>query len=312
MSPWLVFAVLTAGTLALLLVPLLRRPAAAADRAGYDLAVYREQLAEIDRDLACGLLSADLAQAARLETQRRILAAGGGEAAAPSPPLPSWLAIAALALFVPAFGFGSYLQLGAPQMPDRPYAAVQAERLNLAGDQTRRVLDMVSHLVARLAANPQDVPGWQMLGRSYAALGRTADAAAAYRRAVAAGATDVETLSALGEAITQENRGTVTAEAHDVLVGVLRQNPREPRARFYLALERRQVGDAVQAIAIWRDLERDSPADAPWLPAVRQQIEATAAKAGIEPRTVAPQHPLFEPTGAAAGWGTGSRPRRQP
>lgn len=294
MTHWLVFAALTAAVLMMLLVPLLRRPPQASD-ADYDLAVYRRQLAEIEADIALGLMSAELAQAARLETQRRMLGANGNDDVARPMSRPMFsIVIAGLMLFVPALGFGLYLQLGSPQMPDRPYAAVQAERLNMAGEQTQRVLDMVNKLVARLEADPQDVPGWQMLGRAYTALGRKANAVAAYRRALGAGATDVETLSALGELIIQENRGTVTAEARDLFVHALRQNPREPRGRFYIGVERRQVGDAMQAVAIWRDLERDSPADAPWMPALREQIAATAAKAGIDPASVAPQHPLFE------------------
>jgi cytochrome c-type biogenesis protein CcmH len=294
MTPWFGFAALTLVTLALLALPLLRRPVAAAARGEHDLAVYRDQLAEIERDLARGLLSPELAAAARLETKRRILAAAvDTEAQAGDAPGRSKIIAATLGLAVPGIAFGLYMQLGSPQLPDRPYAAVQAERLNLADEQTQRVLQMVQKLTTRLEQNPQDVPGWQMLGRSYTALGRTADAANAYRRAVAAGASDIETLSALGELITRENRGTVTAEARDLMVQVLRQNKTDPRARFYLGVERHQVGEVMQAIAIWRDLELASPKDAPWLPGLREQIAQAAAKAGIDPSRVQPQHPLY-------------------
>lgn len=295
MMPNLVFAAMAAVTVAVLLVPLLRRgPAVTVRRADYDVAVYRDQLGEIDRDLARGLLSDEQAHAARVETHRRILWAAEQEARedAPSPLLSRGVPLA-VALLVPAAAIALYTQLGSPHLPDRPYAAVQAERLKLGSDQTQRILGLVERLVKKLEANPEDVPGWQMLGRSYVALGRTRDAAVAYRRAVAAGASDVETLSSLGELITQESGGAVTAEARNLMVQVLRQDPRDPRARYYLGVERRQVGEAVQAIAIWRELEATSTPDAPWLPAVRQQISETAAKANLDPATVAPSHPLF-------------------
>src|SRR6478609_10059856 len=76
---------LTCLALAILLVPLLLRRHAAASRESYNLAVYRDQLAEIDRDAARGLLNAEQAEAAHAEIGRRILALRPG---VPSPHIP--------------------------------------------------------------------------------------------------------------------------------------------------------------------------------------------------------------------------------
>ena len=82
MTLWLLAGLLTALVVAVLLIPLLRQPKDAAARQDYDLAVYRDQLGELDRDLARGILSADQAEAARTEIERRLLTAaeGGPEA----------------------------------------------------------------------------------------------------------------------------------------------------------------------------------------------------------------------------------------
>ncbi len=293
---WLpiLFALGVAAVAPLVLVLLRRSKVAPADRAAYDIAVYRDHLAEIERDLARGLMTDAEAQTVRLETQRRILAVASGapDACALPPSVPRAVA-AGVALLVPAAAMALYLQIGSPELPDRPYAGVQASRLNIADAQAERVLAMVDKLAARVEADPNDLSGWLSLGRSYLVLGRAADSAAAYRRAVGLGARDSETLSAFGEVLVKEAGGSVTGEARETFVQVLRLNRDDPRAHHYLALERLQVGDARRAIAIWRDLLNDSPADAPWIPGVREQMDAAAAKAGINPALIEPVHPLF-------------------
>jgi cytochrome c-type biogenesis protein CcmH len=120
---WLAAVLLAAGVLALLLRPLLRsRAPAARIGADYDLAVYRDQLAELERDSERGLLSAGEARGARLEIERRILAAaagrGGGEGADSRR-----LGVAVVVgLAVAAGAFSLYLSLGEPRVPSVPFA----------------------------------------------------------------------------------------------------------------------------------------------------------------------------------------------
>ncbi len=98
---WVFAAVLTFVVLAILLLPLLRgREAVGADdRNAYDRTVFRDQLAELDRDLARGLIGAKEAEAARNEIARRLIAAAAApEAKRRSLPL---AAAAATVLIVP-------------------------------------------------------------------------------------------------------------------------------------------------------------------------------------------------------------------
>ncbi|HYH22199.1 MAG TPA: c-type cytochrome biogenesis protein CcmI [Azospirillum sp.] len=293
MTLWLTLAAVTAAVLALVLLPFLRRGDGAAGRAEHDLAVYRDQLAEAERDLESGLLTADQADAIRTEVQRRILAASGAERAGRPVGRTARAAFAgAVTVLLPASAFGLYTTLGTPGMPDRPYAAVQAEREALGGDQDPAILAMVEGLAARLQQHPQDVEGWQLLGRSFRALNRLEEAAKALREAARLGSTDPETYATLGESITLAGGGTVTPEAGNAFRNALRLHAGDPRSRFYLGLESMQLGDAVQAIAIWRDLEKDSAPQAPWLPFLRERMREAAAQAAVDPAAVAPQSPV--------------------
>jgi len=290
---WLVLAALSAATLALVLLPLLRRaPAAAATRSEHDLAVYRDQLTEVDRDFEAGLLTLDQAEASRIEIQRRILSVNADRGGRPLGTGARVALAGTLTVLVPGATLALYGHLGVPGQPDQPYAEAQAEREQLGGDQDPTILAMVEALSARLAQSPEDVEGWQLLGRTYRTLNRLTEAAEALRQAARLGSTDPETYASLGEAITLANGGSVTTEAGNAFRNALRLHHGDPRSRFYLGMEALQLGDAVQAVAIWRDLEKDSGPEAPWLPFLRERMREAAAAAGVNPESVPPQSPV--------------------
>lgn len=124
---WIAAGFLTLAVLALLLMPLLRkRSVAAPERADYDLSVYREQLAEIDRDLERDLMTAEQADAARIEIKRRMLAAADTrDHATPRTASPrlAWGSAVTMVIAVPLVAFALYWSLGAPQTPDLPWAS---------------------------------------------------------------------------------------------------------------------------------------------------------------------------------------------
>jgi len=311
---WVAAAVLTAVTLALLLVPLLRRrDGPAPGRSDYDLSVYRDQLAEVDRDLERGVLGADQAEAARLEIKRRILAAGadaggGGDSAPPKPAHRT--IVAAVAVAVPAAAVAVYLDLGSPSTPDLPFAERPASPARsapaMAGDgaPAGSMDDAVSRLRQRLESEPGNVEGWMLLGRSYMTMERPAEAAEAFRRAVAGGAGP--TASAFfAEALVISHGGGVTEEAAQAFEVALAADPLDPKARYYLAMARAQRGDLRGALDGWVDLVALSPSDAPWLDLVRGHIARAAGELGVdlaslrpsaEARALASQVPRTMPT----------------
>ena len=251
----LVFAVLTLATVAVLLAPILRRRAPVATTGvSYDVAVYRDQLAEVERDVARGLLTKEEAAAARLEVSRRMLAVTETGANSCADSL-VWRRVAAVIvmLVVPLGAWGLYGYLGSPNLPAKPYAERQ---------------------------NDPDM--------------RMAAEAAIYQKIIDQTGGDATTWSALGENLTIMQNGLVGAEARQAFVEALRRNPHDSRAQFYLGMAAAQKPDVRRAVAIWRDLEARSAPDAPWVPMVQKHIAALSAEGGFDPATIPPVPPSLD------------------
>lgn len=306
MTLWIAAGGLIALTLAVLLIALLKvRPPAAA-RGDYDLAVYRSQLAEVERDLERGILAADLAEAARLEIKRRMLAAAGGTEpqATPSPmagaAAPAWRGaiLALVVVLVPAASIGLYLLLGSPTMPDQPLAA-RSVAIQTAGRDQAEMERLTARLAQQMEKQPDRVDGWLLLGRSLRTLEKYGEAAKAFEQALALTHRAPDVLSEYGELLVLAHGGQVSDPAIRAFEETLAAVPTEPRARFYLGMAKAQRGDARGALQAWVDLIAVSPADAPWLAEVRRQIQTTAAGAGIDPAAFTPSPDLPVPAMAA-------------
>ena len=195
---WLIFAAMTAAAVFAVVWPLGRKPSLGG---GSDRLVYQDQLAEIDRDRAAGLIGQAEAESARIEISRRLLAAADAEAPAAATPASSALwrrRVAALAaiVVVPAVALGFYLRLGSPDVPDQSAFA----RVNsVPGHQS--IEGLVSQVEAHLASNPNDGAGWEVLAPVYLRMGRPDDAVAAWRKAIVLNGDSPARESALGEAL---------------------------------------------------------------------------------------------------------------
>ena len=288
-------AVLAAGVGLALAGPLLRRNAVPAARAEYDLTVFRDQLQEIERDAAQGLLDAEAAEAARLEVQRRMLAAdtelqtGTG---APGSGGPRRLTAILIGAGVPLAAAALYIMLGSPDQPDQPFAARDLPTEQVAAQTTARpepnpeMTAMVGRLAERLTENPDDIEGWLLLGRSYISMERFADAlnTFAHARKIADGRVDVDI--AYAEALILTGQMKVTDDAAAIFRAVRDKAPFDPKARYYLGLKKAQAGDVNGALQDWADLVAISPEEAPWVPVVRQQIARAAEELKIDPLTI--------------------------
>ncbi len=252
-------ALLTTATVAALLWPLLARRLDRHDRLQAELAIYRDQLAELERERAAGSLPPAEAAAARTEIERRMLAAGDAAAASrtstKSDTWHKWLP-PALSLFVPLLALSLYLQTGRPGLPAASFADRVAERgaEHPAPNPQLDVARLLAEARARLKENPDDP----------------------------------DALAALGEGLTLEAGGTVTRPAVEALQRALKTRPDDARTLYYLGLHEAQSGDSRAAIARWRELEAKSPPDAPWLGMLRAEIARVAKAAGIELPPTAP------------------------
>lgn len=208
--------------------------------------------------------------------QRRLLAAADDAETAARPfAKRGWALPAAIAVVAPSAAVGLYLVLGTPGMPGMPLAEREAEI-----DQAQHMERAATELARRLAANPADLEGWVLLGRTYMTLGRFSEAANAFRQALERGLDQPETNSELGEALTAANDGIVSQSARQAFQRALSALPGEPRARYYLALALYQEGRREDALSEWVALLRESPADAPWVPLLRQNVSRLSAELG--------------------------------
>lgn len=279
---------------AAILLPLRRGPREEASRREHDLSVYRDQLDEVERELASGRIGADQAAAARAEIERRILrivdASERGETLAAERPIPR-VAAWALAVAVPLTATVVYLEIGSPGMPDVPHAS-RAVADPAAVAERQEFERLTNRLAERLQQGEGDLAGWIMLARSLRTLGRDQESAEAYGRAVEmTGGLDrapPALLEDFGEAQFAASGGQVTPEARQTFDAALRREPRSFKARHYLAVAHLQSGQPERAIAIWRGMERDSPPEAPWLPELRHRIGALAAEIGVDAQTIEP------------------------
>lgn len=282
---WVIFALLTGAAVFSVLWPL-ARAAETPDARELDVAFYKAQTAEIERDAARGVIGPDEAKIAQTEAARRLVVAGAREVA-PSKPNSPWaargIAVASF-VFVPALAYVLYTNVGAPGMPDQPLQA----RLEAPPAQLD-VAAAIKKIEDHLAKHPDDGRGWSILGPIYVRLQRYDDAARAFTNAIGALGPSGDRYSALGEAQVLAGNGTVTPVAQKSFEEAVKLEPVTPRAQFYLGLAAEQAGDKTRAVATWRKLEAASPANAPWLPTVRNHIAAaTGAALPAETPTASP------------------------
>jgi cytochrome c-type biogenesis protein CcmH len=277
---------LTALALAMLLTPLYFRRHGPASREAYNLVVYRDQLAEVERDLARGVLAAEHAEAARAEIARRILALKPADADSGSGASPRTAVIAILLL--PVVAGMLYWRLGSPSLADQPFAGRTAAGTATAA-ATPTDIDMseaLARLGAHLKEHPEDLTGWLLFARAELGIGRYQEAADAYRHAAELSGHRADISGDWGEAQVLAAGGTVTPAAKEALAAGLRDSEAAPRSRYYLALGQMQQGEVKGALAAWVDLAAEAPANADWLPLVRQRIAEAASTLGIDPATL--------------------------
>jgi cytochrome c-type biogenesis protein CcmH len=283
----LICAVLVLAVLAVVSLPLLSGAHVLPTRGQYDRAVYRDQLREVDRDMARGVLSPREADSARLEIQRRLLAVDvpGGPVADRIMRSPRMAASAAL--FVVLVAAGLYWRLGAPALPDVPFAdrPVAQQEPGATGDQAPHhdMKDAAAKLEQKLQADPANAGGWVLYARTESLLGDWKKAADAYKRAISLGLKDADVLAAYGEMQVMAADGIVSPAAHEAFAAALASDTDNGVARYYLALADSQAGDGQKAVSAWLELAAGLPEDSTMRQAIAGRIAEAAKNGGFAP-----------------------------
>jgi cytochrome c-type biogenesis protein CcmH len=267
MTLWFVFALMTAAAIFAVLWPLGRGSRPQND--GTEAAVYKDQLAEIDRDVSAGLINIPEAEAARVEISRRLLAAADHRRDPPSAPNVGLRRAAAVIALVglPAVAVALYYPLGSPRLEDFPLA--QRTR---TPDATQPLDDLVAQVEQHLEKNPNDGRGWSVLAPVLVRLGRYDDAIRAFRNSITYNGDSAERRADLGEALIGAAGGVVTGEAKAEFERALALNADDVKASYFLGLAAEQDGRATEAASIWRAMLAKAPANAPWRPLVQAAL----------------------------------------
>lgn len=316
---WVIAGGATLAVGALLLTALLRGQATAEPATAHDMQVYRDQLAEIERDLARGVVTEDEAERVRLEVSRRLLdadksAGSGGTDTGKAPKALSLIGAGVIAVVLIGGASAFYMSMGAPGYPDLPLkmriAAADQARAERPGQAVAeanmgaftpppgvdpKFLELMDRLRAAVAENPGELRGQMLLAGNEARLGNYAAAHPAQAKVIElkGDAATAEDYATHADLLVLAAGGFVSPEAEAALNQAISLDPRNGPARYYAGLMYVQSGRPDLGFSIWRSLLEDSRPDAPWVPAITGQIERVAQLAGVRytPPSAAPAAP---------------------
>jgi len=271
----LIAVVMAAAAVVWILPPLLRRRGAddGVARAASNLAVYRDQLAELDADLVSGTLSAAQYEQAKLEIERRVLDEADGEGA-PAPWVSRngrWTAVV-LAATIPLCAASLYWLLGNPDALSPQRAGVAAGEHQVTPQQVEA---MVTKLAARLEQNPDDANGWAILARSYTAMQRFPEAAAAFEKAVALTRDDANLLADYADALAVSAGRNLEGRPLELIKQALKLDPNQWKALAMAGTAAFDRKEYKAAVTYWEKLVQRLPPDSGF----RESLTASIAEA---------------------------------
>jgi cytochrome c-type biogenesis protein CcmH len=277
---WVLAVLFAVAALAFVLPALAhgRLEAGATDEAA-NLAIHRDQLQELDADLAAGTLAREQYDEARRDLERRMLEdLRGGQAAAPARDAVRHGTAIAISVAVPLLAALLYFAVGNPGAISSP-----------AGDDSQSVTreqieGMVGRLAARMKENPDDPKGWVMLGRSYAVLDRYPEAVEAYANAVKRSPPDAQLLADYADVIAMTRGRNLLGEPEQLIAQALKIDPDNVKALLLAGTVAIEKHDFKAATVHWERLLTLVPAESDIAASIRDGIEDTRKLASTQPK----------------------------
>ena len=270
----------------------------------FDLQIYRDQLAEVERDVARGVVAKEDAERARTEISRRILAADtAAQDTAPAASGPRPVALAALLIGLMAVPVALYMWRGAPgygdmaladriafakelreNRPDQQTAEASIPQGILDVQLSAQDLRLLELLRQKVAESGDDLQGYRLLANYEAKAGKFASAVEAQKTvlSILGPQAEVQDLVDYAEFLVLAAGGYVSPEAEVAFREVLNSEPDNGAARYYLGLMLVQTGRPDQALRLWDALLRRGPEGAPWIAPIQRQIMSIAPLAGVD------------------------------
>lgn len=240
--------------------------------------VYREQILDLDREHANGHLSDSEWQQSRDELSVRLLQ----DTAVEDEPhvitqAQSWRTAVVIALVFPISALALYIWLGAPEaFSPMPSAAVSAEA---ATDQAAppNLDQIVENLASKLQADPNNLEGWVLLGRTHRSMGNLDAALSAFDRALKLNADD-ELILARAEVLAAKNQGRFDGEPWRVIREVLQRDPQNYAALLLAGSASYANNRYADALEFWQRARLRLTADHPDVPNLIEAMSAVQAK----------------------------------
>ncbi len=252
-----------------------------------NVAIFEDRMKELDAELANGVLTEERYEQARNELQRDLLQNTGSEGTVTTRGNGGRWIVPLLAILVPGMAIYTYLQVGSPEIIDKPPMTAQtsphqagggAGQAQMAGDMET----MVRHLQERLQKNPEDVDGWVLLGRSMAMLKRYQEAADAYGKAYQLVGDVPEIMAQYAETLALTQGGRFQGKPAELLKRAKEVDPKAPRVLWLLGVVAAQQGDSEGAIRIWDELLTLLPPESGAAQMVRNSIARLGGSASAE------------------------------
>jgi cytochrome c-type biogenesis protein CcmH len=273
----LIGAAMAVGVLTWVLRPLVsKKLTARTSRAGANVSIYRDQLRELEADLAAGTVARADYEPARAELERRLLEDVGPPENELARPGGRRAALVAGAV-IPLLALGLYLLVGNPGALERA-ADMQASAAQIEG--------MVSRLVARLRENPDDIDGWKLLGRSYSVLGRHDEAADAYAKAAVRAPRDASLLADLADALAMARGQSLQGEPEQLVLRALEIEPANLKALALAGTAAFERKDYAAAAAYWQRMLPHVPPESDDARTIQQNVNEARALAGDTKKSV--------------------------
>ncbi|MER2539120.1 MAG: c-type cytochrome biogenesis protein CcmI [Azonexus sp.] len=254
MTQFAIFATLMIVVVAVMVLPPLwlglRAPKAKTNRKEMNLDIFRDQVADLEREKAEGNLSDANFEQAKAEVQRRLLEEVEPESAAETTSHgPSRKIAVFLLLLMPIFAVTGYALLGNPRALDPTQTSAPPKMTQ------EQINGMVAKLAEKMAANPDDLKGWLMLARSYKTMGRFEEAANAYSKAEKLVNEDPDLLASYAETIAMASNGKgLKGKPMQLVERALKLDPKHPHSLFLAGAAAMEAGENKKGIAYWEAL----------------------------------------------------------
>lgn len=297
---YLIGALMALGATLFVALPLLRgaKQSAAPAQDAANVAIYSDQLAELENDLKNGLLTQAQFDHAKPELERRLLqdvAAGGAAMPAASPAMPRWAGIL-VSVLVPVFAIGVYFLIGKPEAIDAPVFAQPSQDQD---PRQQEIEAMLPQIEQRLKEQPDDIAAWTMLGRVMMALQRFPEAAQAYEKITQIKPQSAQAFADYADALGMVQGEKLAGQPTQMIAKALKLDPKNHKALYLSGFAEIEAGNYQAAIAQWEKLLAELPPEQKGADKLREQIAELRQQAGL-PQAAAEKKPAVAATSATS------------